>query len=118
LVAQRPRRPNLAEIDAQARALAADRRGLAMSIESQIASARSAMTLAEAAYATSQRGLAAAAESYRVRQDLLASERATATELIVAEGALTQARLAAINALIDRRIAWSRLRHAAGLDVP
>jgi outer membrane protein TolC len=110
--------PNLAEIDAQARALAADRRGLAMSIESQIASARSAMTLAEAAYATSQRGLAAAAESYRVRQDLLASERATATELIVAEGALTQARLAAINALIDRRIAWSRLRHAAGLDVP
>ncbi|MBK9030557.1 MAG: TolC family protein [Myxococcales bacterium] len=110
--------PDLAAIDAQARAIAADRRGLEMSIEGQIASARSSLTLADAAYTASQRGLAAAAESYRVRQDLLANERATATELIVAEGALTQARLAAINALIDRRIAWAKLRHAAGLDVP
>lgn len=110
--------PQVAAIDAQARGLAADRRGLEMGIESQIASARSALTVADAAYAASQRGLAAAAESYRVRQDLLASERATATELIVAETTLTTARLAAINALIDRRIAWARLRHAAGLDVP
>jgi outer membrane protein TolC len=110
--------PNLRTIDAQARALAADRRGLAMAIESQIAAARSALTVADAAYAASARGLAAAAESYRVRQDLLANERATATELIVAESALTTARLAAINALIDRRIAWAQLRHAAGLDVP
>jgi outer membrane protein TolC len=110
--------PQVAAIDAQARGLAADRRGLEMGIESQIASARSALTVADAAYAASQRGLAAAAESYRVRQDLLASERATATELIVAETTLTTARLAAINALIDRRIAWARLRYAAGLDVP
>ncbi|MEZ4400315.1 MAG: TolC family protein [Kofleriaceae bacterium] len=110
--------PDLRSIDAQRRALDADRRGLEMSISAQVASARSALAIAEAAFAASQRGLAAAAESYRVRQDLLASERATSTDLIAAETALTTARLTAINALIDRRVAWSRLRHAAGLDVP
>ena len=62
-------------------------------------------------------GLASAEESYRVRQELLANQRATATEIVDAETALTQARFAAIDALIDRRIAWVRLRHAAGLDV-
>lgn len=111
-------RPNVDAVAAQRRALIADRRGLEMGITSEIASARSALTLAEAAYETSQRGLTAAAEAYRVRQDLLANERATATDLITAEATLTSARLAAINALIDRRIAWVRLRHAAGLDVP
>lgn len=110
--------PNLQSIASQRRAVAADRAGLAMSIESQIASARSALAVADAAYQASQRGLAAAAEGYRVRQDLLANERATATEVLVAETALTTARLAAINALIDRHIAWAKLRHAAGLDVP
>jgi outer membrane protein len=110
--------PNLDQVTAQRAALAADRRGLEMGIATQIASARSGLALADAAYTTSQRGLAAAAEAYRVRQDLLANERATATDLITAEGSLTSARLSAINALIDRRVAWARLRHAAGLDVP
>ena len=54
--------------------------------------------------------------SHRVRQELLAAERATAIELIDAETELTRARIAAIDALIDRRIARARLANVIGED--
>lgn len=109
--------PAVKALDAQDRALAADRRLFELGVRAQITAARSAVDLAEAAYAASQRGLASAEESYHVRLDLFENDRATALEVSTAETALTAARIAAIDALIDRRIAWTQLRHAAGLDL-
>jgi len=103
---------------AQLRALDADRRSLELGVRVQVTAARQAVVLADRAYASTQRGLAAAEENYRVRQELLAAERATAIELIDAETELTRARIAAIDALIDRRIARARLAHVTGEDIP
>jgi outer membrane protein len=65
---------------------------------------------------TSQKGLAAAEESYRVRQALLAAQRATAVELVDAETELTRARITSLNARIDLRVAMAQLSHAVGND--
>ena len=70
--------------------------------------------LAQHALATSQKGLAAAEEGYRVRRELLNAERATAVELVDAETELTRARIAALNARVDLRVAMAQLRHALG----
>jgi outer membrane protein TolC len=110
--------PNDHKFDAQLRALDADAEALALGVRAQVTAARQAVVLADRAYAATQRGLAAAEESHRVRQELLAAERATAIELIDAETELTRARIAAIDALIDRRIARARLAHVTGEDIP
>ena len=110
--------PQIGQAKAQIRAIAADQRALGLGIRAEVTTARSALELADRSLAATVLGLASAEESYRVRQELLANQRATATELVDAETALTQARFAAIDALIDRRIAWVKLRHAAGLDLP
>ena len=110
--------PLIGQARGQIRALEADQRALALGIRAEVEGARSALALADRTLASTREGLAAAEEGYRVRQELLANERATVIELVDAEAALTQARFAAIDALIDRRIAWVRLRHAAGLDQP
>ncbi|HUJ63020.1 MAG TPA: TolC family protein, partial [Kofleriaceae bacterium] len=65
---------------------------------------------------TSQKGLAAAEESYRVRRELLLAERATAVELVDAQTDLTRARITALNARIDLRVALAQLTHAIGDD--
>lgn len=109
--------PNDAKLAAQERALAADRAGLELGIRGEITAARQAVLLADAALAATEQGLVAAEESYRVRQELLAAERATALELVDAETELTRARIASIDALIDRRIARTRLHHVTGNDV-
>lgn len=109
--------PTDRKFDAQLRGLDADREALALGIRAQITAARQAVVLADRSYATTQRALAAAEEGYRVRQALLAAERATAIELIDAETELTRARIAAIDALINRRIARAQLAHATGEDV-
>jgi outer membrane protein TolC len=62
--------------------------------------------------------LISAEEGYRVRKELLNAERATAVELVDAQTTLTQARVAALNARIDLRVALSQLAHALGNDVP
>ena len=80
-------------------------------------SAQQAVALAQRAFATSQKGLAAAEESYRVRQALLAAQRATAVELVDAETELTRARITALNARVDLRVAIAQLAHALGSDV-
>lgn len=110
--------PSDRKYDAQLRALDADAAGLELGIRAQVTAARQAVVLADRAYAATQRGLAAAEESHRVRQELLAAERATAIELIDAETELTRARIAAIDALIDRRIARAQLAHVTGEDIP
>ena len=108
--------PKDAKADAQLRALDADRRSLELGVRAQVTAARQAVVLADRAYEATRRGLAAAEESHRVRQELLAAERATAIELIDADTELTRARIAAIDALIDRRIARARLANVIGED--
>jgi outer membrane protein TolC len=109
-------KPTDAKYDAQLRGIDADRASLELGVRAQVTAARQAVVLADRSYATTQRGLAAAEESYRVRQALLAAERATAIELIDAETELTRARIQAIDALIDRRIARAQLAHVTGED--
>ena len=103
-------------IDAETRELRADRENLERGTRLAVLSAQQAVALAQRAFATSQKGLAAAEESYRVRQALLAAQRATAVELVDAETELTRSRITALNARVDLRIAIAQLAHALGAD--
>jgi len=81
-----------------------------------VLSAQQDIANAQRAIATTAKGLDAAEESYRVRRALLAAERVTAVELVDAETELTRARIAALDARIDLRIAIAGLAHALGND--
>ena len=105
-------------IRAEAAELRADRDNLTRGTRIEILAAQQAVSLAVHALATSQKGLVAAEEGYRVRRELLAADRATALELVDAETDLTRARIAALNARVDLRVALSQLGHALGDDVP
>jgi outer membrane protein TolC len=103
-------------IDAEARELRADRENLEHGTRIAVLAAQQAVSLAQRALATSAKGLAAAEESYRVRQALLAAQRGTAVELVDAETELTRARITALNARVDLRVAMAQLAHALGND--
>ncbi len=103
--------------EAEARELRADRENLERGTRLAVMAAQQAVSLAQRSLATSQKGLAAAAESYRVRQELLRADRGTAVELVDAETELTRARIAALNARVDLRVALAQLDHALGNDV-
>ncbi len=96
--------------------LRADRASLDRGARIQVLAAQQAVTIAQSALTTSQKGLAAAEEGYRVRRELLNAERATAVELVDAETDLTRARIAALNARVDLRVALTELAHALGDD--
>jgi len=93
-----------------------DKNRLMDGVRLEIVAATNAVTVAQKSISVSADGLAAAEESYRVRKELLAAERATAVEIVDAETQLTQARFAAINARIDLRVALAQLQHATGQD--
>lgn len=97
--------------------LRANRESLERGTRIAVLAAQQAVHIAQRALATSQKGLAAAEEGYRVRQALLAAQRATAVELVDAETELTRARIAALNARVDLRVALTQLQHALGNDV-
>jgi outer membrane protein TolC len=101
---------------ARSRQLDAQRAGAADAIRVEIAQAVQAVREAEASLRTSERGLAAAEESYRVRRVLFQNGRATSVELTDAETEFSRAQLEAIGARVDRRIAEARLVHAVGQD--
>jgi outer membrane protein TolC len=101
---------------AEANELRADRQSLENGTRLEVLSAQQAVALAEHALSTTQKGLAAVEESYRVRRELLNAERATALELVDAETELTRARIAALNARVDLRVAQAQLDHALGND--
>jgi outer membrane protein len=101
---------------AEANELRADRQSLENGTRLELLSAQQAVALAQHALATTRKGLAAAEESYRVRRELLNAERATAVELVDAETVLTRARIAALNARVDLRVAQAQLNHAIGND--
>ncbi len=101
---------------AEANELRADRLNLENGTRIEVLNAQQSVSLAQHALATTQKGLAAAEESYRVRRELLNAERATAVELVDAETELTRARIAALNARVDLRVAQAQLNHAIGND--
>lgn len=103
--------------DAEMRELKADRDSLTRGTRIAVLAAQQSVTLAQKSLITSQKGLAAAEESYRVRQALLAAQRATAVELVDSETELTRARITSLNARIDLRVAMAQLAHAIGTDV-
>jgi outer membrane protein TolC len=102
---------------ANARQIDAERAALNDNIELEVVQAVLAVREADAAMATTERGLAAAEESYRVRRALFQNGRATSVELTDAETERSRAQQDAIGARIDRRIAEARLIHALGNDV-
>ena len=110
-------RANVRRFDAETRQLRADRENLERGTRIAVLAAQQAVTLAQRSLGTSAKGLAAAEESYRVRQALLAAQRATAVELVDSETELTRARITALNARIDLRVALAQLTHALGNDV-
>lgn len=103
---------------AETNQLRADRENLLRGTRIEVLASQQAVELAQRALGTSQKRLAAAEESYRVRRELLDAGRATAVELVDAETELTRARIAALDARVDLRVALARLAHALGQDVP
>jgi len=101
---------------AETNELRADRENLERGTRIEVLAAQQAVLIAQRALETSQKGLAAAEEGYRVRRELLNAERATAVELVDAETDLTRARIAALNARVDLRVALAQLGHALGND--
>jgi outer membrane protein TolC len=102
----------------EAKARSTEAQALAMrdGIRDEVLAAFQAVKEAEVAIDSTQRSLASAEESYRVRRALFRADRATSTELTDSENALTGARFDAVNARIDLRIARVRLTHATGRD--
>ena len=101
---------------AEANELRADRENLEHGTRIEILAAQQAVAIAQRSLAASQKGLVAAEEGYRVRKELLNAERATALELVDAETELTRARITALNARVDLRVARAQLDHAIGND--
>lgn len=108
---------NQRRLEAETNELRADRDNLVRGTRLELLSAQQAVNIAVHALATSQKGLTAAEEGYRVRKELLNAERATAVELVDAETDLTRARISALNARVDLRVAMAHLTHALGDDV-
>jgi outer membrane protein TolC len=100
--------------EARHAAKAAERADVADRIRVEVMSARQASDEARVAQRTTARGLAAAEESYRARNLLFQNGRATTVELLDSETDLTRARLEALNARIDARVAAVRLAYALG----
>jgi outer membrane protein TolC len=100
--------------EARARAAEDRRNELIDAIRIEVLSADQAVREAAVAKNTSARGLAAAEEGYRARRLLFQNGRATTVELLDAETDLTRARLDALGAYIDARVAAVRLAYAVG----
>jgi outer membrane protein TolC len=104
-------------LDARAASIEAQKAALSDGLRVEVMQQWQAYREAEASIATTQRGLTSAEEGYRVRKELFTHGRATSVELTDAETDLTRARLEAINARVDLRIAKVKLIHALGRDV-
>jgi outer membrane protein TolC len=99
---------------ASAASAQAEARNLEDTVRRQVSAALQALLDARAAIRTTEQGLSASEESYRVRRALFQNGRATSTELLDAELDLTQARRAALGARLELRMARARLEFAIG----
>ncbi|MEO8181773.1 MAG: TolC family protein [Deltaproteobacteria bacterium] len=102
------------QAEGRARAIYEQRGALSDAIRMEVISAQQAVSESAVSADTSARGLAAAEESYRARRLLYQNGRATTVELLDAEAELTRARLDALGAHIDARVAAVRLAYAVG----
>jgi outer membrane protein TolC len=105
------------EVEANARALSAQRSALADGIRQEVAAHYLGRERSSGALKAARRSVAASEEAYRVAVELYRVGKATTTELIDAETDLLSARLNEINARIELRISEVRLRHAVGRDI-
>jgi outer membrane protein TolC len=104
------------DFDARAAALEAQKSATRDGIELEVTQAHQQAREADFALETTKRQLASAQEAYRVARELFNAGSGTATLLTDAETELTRARLDALNAAVDARIARVRLDHALGRD--
>ena len=104
--------------EARSTATSNDRAALIDRIQVEVDSAAHAADDATVALTTTQRGLDAAEESYRVRRLSFQNGRSTSVELLDAETDLTRARLERLNAEVDNRVARARLDYAIGHALP
>ncbi len=105
------------ETEANAAKLRAQRIKLRDAVLLEVTQAVLAARTADEVTATTKVGIAASLEAHRTRRELFKAGRATSVELTDAEAQLLRARLAAVSARIDQRIARIRLEHATGRDV-
>ena len=87
------------------------REGLELEVHNSWVSAQGARAAIEAA----QRQRQAAEESYRVRRERFLAGSSISSDLTDAELDLIRARLAMVNAAVDLREAFARLRRAIGV---
>jgi outer membrane protein TolC len=106
-----------AATESKAGELAAQRGALRDALRLEVSQALSALRESEFAIGVTHQALAAAEEGYRVRRELFRSGRATLVEVTDAETELTRARLQAVDAHINLRIARVQLLHVLGRDV-
>ena len=105
-----------AGLEARRARVAAQKAAFRDALRNEVTQSYQTLRETEASLTTSERGLAAAEEAYRVRRELFALGRATTVEIIDAETDVLRARLEMINARIEQRIARARLEHALGRD--
>jgi outer membrane protein TolC len=99
---------------AEANELRADRKAFEHQVRLEVLRAIQGVRLAQRAIETTREGVDAAEESYRIRKELFAATRASVVEMVDAETELSRARIAALDARIDLRIALTRLAYATG----
>jgi outer membrane protein TolC len=102
------------QIDGNIAALKATREQLVDGIGLEVVNVFSSVREAEGSVAASTAGLRAAEEGYRVRLEQFHNGATTSALLIDSETDLTRARLEALNARVDLRIARANLRKAIG----
>jgi outer membrane protein TolC len=107
-----------AEAKAHTAAIVEQRGALQDGLRVEVASAYADAIKAPPTIEAAERGMVAAEESLRVRRELFRNGKATSTELLDAEGELTQARLRRLDAHVGQLVARARLDHATGRDVP
>ena len=105
-----------AQVSARVSQTEAQREGLVDALTIEVRQAQLAVEESAVALESTVKGLSSAEEAYRVRQELYRAGRAILVELLDSETELTRARLEALNARIDARIAHVRLEHATGRD--
>ncbi len=104
------------DFNAQAAALEAQRVMMQEAIALEVLQAVTGAKEAHVAISTAARELASASEAYRVARELFKAGRAISATLTDAQTELTRARLDALNAAVDARVARVKLDHAVGRD--
>jgi outer membrane protein TolC len=105
-----------ADAESRAEQLEASKGSVRDGIQIEVLQAWQKVQEADVALQSTKRELASATEAYRVARELFNNGRATSTTLTDSETELTRARLDALNASVDARVARVQLDHALGRD--